>query len=1414
MNTSNEQQQFDSLLQTYEKLSESEQRILQVLAVAYEPILQTDLRKILQQLGSRDKNGMLLADRVDKSLREDLLNKNMLSGISNRLTCHPLLVEVLAYEAVDHDIYAPVVALIDSLKPLSNPNRYYQQPLTQAQQGRQLRHAFYQKRFDTVLHLLGIEKPFQALDYAKSEGLIKICTTPLMTPRFDTLPPEIKFQVLGPTLNEGGINLRNCEQHYSLLERYIDNGMMEAKGGTALLLAEQRLLRGKLDGAEALLAADQSSHAIALSACLHCLRGEYDTAITLYENALKAKRKGSRKRNIMITGLPGIFYVLALLQTEEKQHLATAQKQLDIARKSNDIDDLHQTFLPLADLLSILKGSLQFEVSRYLGNSYNWNPPPFFLLFRMLATTWLGEKVKKDDITDLASYCDEAYQAGLHWYACESALLLGWIAGTHNCEIAGIPAPEHSKEMAFQSIVGLLQPKPIWQRALLALKDLHEEPVKDISTPTENERRMVWWLNDSFGSYQLSPREQKIAKNGRWSKGRAVSLKRLCEEQDQFDYLTEYDLRICNTIRCAESWGYYGSTCFELPLDTALLAATGHPHLYWPDSPATPVELVHDEPQLVVQRQDKHFILRLNPYPERIEEFKRSSLVIAEGPHRLRVVQFSEKHLHIAEILGEEGLKAPLHAKEQILESISSIAPILTVHSDIPGLEGVETGATQMTANSQLHLHLQPAGEGLRLEWYVKPFADTLDNNDLVEENNNQGPLFRPGEGGITVFAEIDGKRLQTTRDLQLEKDTIETLISDCALPVTASDGDCVLENDEFALEVLLKLQSMGDQVALAWPKGKKIKLGREQSIEQFKLAVHKERDWFALEGKLKLDNGDVLAMEQLLALIQQSPGRFIRMEDGQFLALTHSFRNRLDAIASCGDDGRFHRLASHTLEEICDGMEIKACKAWKQQLRQLDSARKYQPIVPSTLQAQLRDYQLEGYLWLARLAHWGAGACLADDMGLGKTVQGLALILNRAADGPTLVLAPTSVCMNWLDEAQRFAPTLNVFRFGDGDRQKMLDKIGPFDLLVCSYGLLQNEAKRLADVQWHTIVADEAQAIKNVTTKRSKAAMALQGDFKMITTGTPIENHLGELWSLFHFINPGLLGSLDHFNQRFATAIENNNDLQAKQQLRQLIRPFILRRLKTDVLSELPSKTEITLHIELSDEESAFYEALRRQALERLSAPEENAGQQRLKILAEIMRLRRACCNPKLVLPDTAINSAKLKAFGAVVSELIENRHKALVFSQFVGHLGLIRDYLDEHHIDYQYLDGSTPVKQRRRAVEAFQRGEGELFLISLKAGGSGLNLTAADYVIHMDPWWNPAVEDQASDRSHRIGQQRPVTIYRMVAKDTIEEKIVSLHQQKRDLANSLLEGSEMSGKMSVDDMFDLIKTDMSDFA
>ncbi len=362
---------------------------------------------------------------------------------------------------------------------------------------------------------------------------------------------------------------------------------------------------------------------------------------------------------------------------------------------------------------------------------------------------------------------------------------------------------------------------------------------------------------------------------------------------------------------------------------------------------------------------------------------------------------------------------------------------------------------------------------------------------------------------------------------------------------------------------------------------------------------------------------------------------------------------------------------------------------------------------------------------------------------------------------------------------------------------------------MVTSYQLLQRDAERFHSRTWGTLVLDESQYIKNFVTKTNQTVRGISADWCLAISGTPLENHLGELWSLMRIISPGLLGSWERFRKRFAEPIERDRDQERLDALSRLVRPFILRRTKAEVLTELPPRTEVVRSVELSPAERKRYDAARVAALADLTSTKENDNEQkkRIRVLSWLMRLRQLACHVRLVDSKWTKSSAKLEQFLEVIEELRENKHRALVFSQFVQHLALVREALDEAGISYQYLDGATTQHKRQEAVDAFQRGEGDLFLISLKAGGTGINLTAADYVLHLDPWWNPAVEDQATDRAHRIGQTQAVTVYRFVTRDTIEEQILSLHESKRELMTNLLEGTDSAGKLSTEELVNLIR-------
>lgn len=454
----------------------------------------------------------------------------------------------------------------------------------------------------------------------------------------------------------------------------------------------------------------------------------------------------------------------------------------------------------------------------------------------------------------------------------------------------------------------------------------------------------------------------------------------------------------------------------------------------------------------------------------------------------------------------------------------------------------------------------------------------------------------------------------------------------------------------------------------------------------------------------------------------------------------------------------------------------------------------------------------------MAQMAKWGVGVCLADDMGLGKTIQGLAVLLSRMNEGPALIVAPTSVITNWEREAKRFTPDLKVLKIqalGSGNggarakRHTIIEKAKAGDLLITSYGLMMQEIKYFRQKRFATIILDESQAIKNPSSHRAAAAKMLQGDFRIAMSGTPIENRLTELWSLFQFLNPGLLPSRRTFDDRFTIPIQKNGDNDAKTILRRLVQPFILRRTKGEVLKELPARTEIALEVELSPEERTIYEAVREESLNALinTANSVSTGPDQLDLLSAFTKLRQICCNTKLLNANSPIESAKMETFLSVMEDLRTNHHKTLVFSQFVKHLQLVVQELEERKIPYQYLDGSSSAVERQRAIDAFHTGEGDFFLISLKAGGVGLNLTAADYVIHLDPWWNPAVEDQATDRAHRIGQTKPVTVYRLITTGTIEEKIVDLHHKKRDLAQKILDGTDQTASFSREELLNILR-------
>ena len=465
---------------------------------------------------------------------------------------------------------------------------------------------------------------------------------------------------------------------------------------------------------------------------------------------------------------------------------------------------------------------------------------------------------------------------------------------------------------------------------------------------------------------------------------------------------------------------------------------------------------------------------------------------------------------------------------------------------------------------------------------------------------------------------------------------------------------------------------------------------------------------------------------------------------------------------------------------------------------------------IPLGLQATLRSYQHQGLSWMQFLRQHDISGVLADDMGLGKTVQTLAHILAEKEAGrldrPALIVVPTTLVHNWREEATRFTPDLNVLVLNGPQRKEHFDQIDQFDLILTTYSLLWRDQKVLTQHDYHLLILDEAQYVKNATTRAATALRDLNARHRLCLTGTPLENHLGEIWSLFDFLLPGFLGSQKEFNQRWRVPIERDGDNVRRDLLVRRIRPFMLRRRKDDVATELPPKTTLLRTVELKGSQRDLYETVRTAMQEKVRTAIDSQGMARshIIVLDALLKLRQVCCDPRLVNLEKAAlvkESAKLELLRELLPEMIEEGRRILLFSQFTGMLDLISQALDKAGIAYVTLTGSTA--DRHAPVQRFQRGEVPLFLISLKAGGVGLNLTAADTVIHYDPWWNPAAENQATDRAHRMGQDKPVFVYKLIAAGSIEEKIVALQDKKAALANSILsEDSSGTTKFSADDL------------
>ena len=1136
----------------------------------------------------------------------------------------------------------------------------------------------------------------------------------------------------------------------------------------------------------------------AIGAAALAAQGRWSDAEPEFDTALAALRKLSGKRRGLVPPQVALAHVLALLAQQTPAHLDKALK-FCLAEGGKREPALDHPLGAIALAIQMRLGAAPRELKPFLpfGSQWGYRAASRVVspldLNRWLMRAWLKEGSLAEGLppaeADSAQHLKSAYEsAGLDALVEQLGAALRVLGGE--------PAPAW-----FFVPAGLER----WQVALAALRSLGEPASGPAAAAGAPDSRIVWLIETGeHGAIRaLVPNEQKRGARG-WGALKEVPLSRL---QRGAQTLTPADAGVVRALR-QETYG----RGLRLDLAQAMGALFEHPHVAFSDAPGQFVELVEAGPELEVLDEGERLRVRMQPAlqvandaavarwagseaQQKELDALRLVSIWRDGPQRAKLVRLTASQKRVAQLLGPAGLDIPRQGAAQLQEVLTGLGSHFRIHADDAA---TAQAARELPAESRLRAELQPVGDGLQLRLVAAPFG---------ADYAAVGPRLVPGRGRARVVATLKGESVGVQRDLALERWHLDAILDTCTmLAELPPDAPCewLLDGADDSLALVERLQPHTSILALDWPQGRPVRV-TPGALDQLMLKVKTRENWLELDGKLKVDEELVVGLQQLITFATEGKSRFMPLGDGRFLALTQELRERVADIAAVTekqtarannpDEVRAPAIAAPWLQAAMEGARVEHDAAYAARLMALDDARRIVPALPSTLQAQLRPYQEEGFEWAMRLAAAGLGACLADDMGLGKTLQALAVLLARAANGPALVVVPTSLIGNWRSEALRFAPSLRVHVYAEqgstSDRAQVIAGMGRHDVLLVSYPMLQIDGEAFAGKVWTTLVLDEAQAIKNAAAKRSQAVFALQATFRLAMSGTPIENRLGELWSVMRACNPGLLGTLARFNERFANLIERQNDRGAQRTLKRLIAPFILRRTKAQVLSDLPPRTELVLQVQGDDAEKAHYEALRREALiaAEKSLSGDGAGQAHLNILAGLTRLRRAACDPRLVTPTLKRPGAKVTAFAELATELVANGHKALVFSQFVDFLSLLREPLDEAGIAYQYLDGSTPAAERTRRVEAFQNGEGHLFLISLKAGGFGLNLTVADYVVIADPWWNPAAEDQASGRAHRIGQQRPVTVYRLVNTGTLEEKILTLHQTKRELADSVLE-------------------------
>lgn len=1097
-------------------------------------------------------------------------------------------------------------------------------------------------------------------------------------------------------------------------------------------------------------------------------RGNNEVSRNVFAGLVKRREDENGQSGFFYNPVVNLFYVMGLMRAGD----ATSKQILHMMLLKQEVKTW-QTQQPsrilAQDFLGMNKQLHSSELMQMCNNACSQQIPKVYACLAYLISSYLGHPTLNMDMR-----------------VCEPRMALLRHEVSPYISMDDEEKAELDRLYGDVLVLNSIPHKAAWMDMLEELKkEVMGEPVKTDA----NDSTRLMYIRRSMDTDDVEVREQSRLKNGAWGSGKVLAETKY--RRGDLPYMNDADKRIMSRMTSSGKW--------RLTLSDIIEDMVGEDRLYYGSTaPYEKVKVDRDQPYLIVEKENGQFVVKSNVS---LKALNNNPIIVENSPTHYSVMRLTEQVRGWYMRLLSVG-SFPLSAEESLRDFLPTIGGKVEVHSSL-----IEGGSTlpMVDGNSTVGFKLSPKNNGnYEIEVFVRPL-----------QGGNR--TYRLAQGNDVIIDENEEGRVRVKRNMAIEESNL-SMVRELWLDAGFEMDEHNVYPAEFVLDLVQFVQLHPDFCFMEWPEGQNLKIrSLSRGLSSWSGVVKARGQWFEIEGDVRVDKDTVVSISQLLELIGKSHGKYVKLSDGEFLVLSEKLKMQLRSLEAVAnrDHGQI-RISPFSAalmnEEMLNGEIVFTLDQRLVDIRkQILESSTYSPEVPEGLNATLRPYQLDGYQWMARLNKWGAGAMLADDMGLGKTIQTIAFLLLKKEDGPSLVVAPASVAPNWKTELDKFAPGLNskILNFAT-DRRQMIEDAKAGDVIITTYGILLSIQEDVTAKHWNVACLDEAHIIKNRGAKTSAAAMKIKADNRVMLTGTPVQNHLGELWSLFQFVNPGLLGGYENYSQKFIVPIEGHQDKEKQALLDKIVHPFMLRRTKQAVLKELPEKTEIYHQVELTKEELAVYESIRVRAERMLSdnmTTKGNGSEVDINVLAEITRLRQASCSAQLIEPKWTGECSKITTLVELLQGVIEGGNRALVFSQFVGFFDIVRKELEQRGMQYYYIDGSVPVKKRAELVASFQDGNCPLFLISLKAGGLGLNLTGANYVFHLDPWWNPAIEQQATDRAYRIGQNQAVTVYHLVSKNTIEEKIIRLHQTKRDLADNLLAGTDMSHKLTGEELLEMIR-------